>query len=67
MTQTATRRVVSLWLPRFATDRRFRSPTAKRGRRRASRAEPFALTRGERGRILLAAVNGAAAEQVDLP
>ena len=56
------RRVVSLWLPRFATDRWFRTPSSKGGRRRASRASPFALVRGEQGRILLAAVNGAAAE-----
>ena len=56
------RRVVSLWLPRFATDRWFRRPSSKGGRRRASRASPFALVRGEQGRILLAAVNGTAAE-----
>ena len=55
------RRVVSLWLPRFATDRwiqhRRRSKTAKSTGLPAS---PLALVHGERGGLNLAAVDAAA-------
>lgn len=51
------RRVVSLWLPRFATERW----TAARRSRRDARDRPLALVARERGRLVLAAVNAAAA------
>ncbi len=44
------RRVLSLWLPRFATDRVSRA-------RPLSRVRPFVLTRAEGGRLLVAAAN----------
>ena len=47
------RRVVSLWLPRFATDRRCVAPVARTGDR------PFVLVDRERGRLQLAAVDAA--------
>ena len=58
------RRVISLWLPSFATDLwcQARRTSARREARSAWRARPLALTRGERGRQVLAAVNAAAAE-----
>jgi protein ImuB len=51
------RRVISLWLPRFATERR----SHNRRERRAWRDRPLALVARDRGRLLLAAVNGPAA------
>ena len=71
------RRVVSLWLPRFATDRwalqQSRRDSRRRDTKRPSRASsgtagdkpgsaPLALIRAEHGRLGLAAVDAAAAE-----
>ena len=72
------RRVISVWLPRFATDRwsvSRRRRTARPGRSAAWRADrnldkrptaraepPFALIAEARGRLILAAVNPAAAD-----
>ena len=68
------RRVVSLWLPRFATDR-WALQQSQRGRSKrpwqssgnttettSGGAAPLALIRAEQGRLVLAAVNAAAAE-----
>jgi protein ImuB len=63
------RRVVSLWLPRFATDRWQRCRAASRERQGASSStsarpaesqQPLALVADESGRLTLAAVNAAA-------
>ena len=59
------RRVVSLWLPRFATDRWFRArryPAAQcAGPAKAQQEpQPFALVHDEGGRLSLAAVNAVA-------
>jgi len=54
--------VISLWLPRFATDRR-RRRQCRSGAPADARAEaaPFVLLRAERGALALAAVDAAAA------
>ncbi|MFO0997360.1 MAG: DNA polymerase Y family protein [Alphaproteobacteria bacterium] len=49
------KRVLSLWLPRFSTDRIART-------RPAWRSRPFVTTFAERGRLIVAAANGAAEE-----
>ena len=67
------RRVISLWLPRFATDRQQRGLRRARPARTtdktpcpdnittgASRADPLALVAQERGRLVLAAVDAVA-------
>ncbi len=61
------RRVISVWLPRFATDRLTRSeparpkPAGKLRQRPAGPARPRVLLRQERGCLLLAAVDDRAA------
>jgi protein ImuB len=63
------RRVVSLWLPRFATDRWLRARQQSRQQANSSNSaqpsdesqQPLALIADEAGKLLLAAVNAAAA------
>jgi len=56
------RRILALWLPTFATDRLCRVRAGgDAGRAATLRARPLATTLADRGRLVLAAVNAAAA------
>jgi protein ImuB len=69
------RRVVSLWLPRFATDRWLRARQQSRQQANSSTSnarsdesqQPLALIEDNAGKLLLAAVNAAAAARDILP
>ncbi|MCF8502055.1 MAG: DNA polymerase Y family protein, partial [Rhodospirillum sp.] len=55
------KRVISLWLPTFQTDRMTRPQTLPQGAPQASRRDhPFATLAPRHGAMVLAAVNGAA-------